>query len=44
MLSPIRPIYLMNENSVDPVDKKAVIDGIETILKISRVLKIKLKY
>lgn len=37
MLSPIRLIYLMNENGIDPMDKKAVIGGIETILKIAGV-------
>ncbi len=37
MIRPIRPIYLMNENGVDPMDKKAVIGGIETMLKIAGV-------
>lgn len=37
MTSPIRPIYLMNENGVDPIDNKAVIEGIETMLKIAGV-------
>ncbi|GAG09802.1 unnamed protein product, partial [marine sediment metagenome] len=33
----IKPIYLMNENGVDPTEKKAVIGGIETMLKIAGV-------
>lgn len=37
MTSPIGPIYLINENGIDPVDNKAVIEGIETILKIAGV-------
>lgn len=35
----IKPIYLMIQNGVDLIDKKAVIDGIETVFKIAGVEK-----
>lgn len=33
MVSPIKPVYLMNKNGVDTMDKKAIIYGMKTILK-----------
>jgi len=39
MIRPIKPIYLMNEKSVDSMDKKAVKDGIKTIFKLAGVEK-----
>lgn len=33
ILSPIKPIYLMNKNGVDAMDKKVIIYVMKTILK-----------